>query len=118
MRKLAILAIAIATLFLGHFVVAEAGARCPERTSCASENRSAKAFYVSVPVCISTANWRALNAYWRAEGKTGQCFWWSSSKRGDRTQKIYARCGTITVRPDRAYAYNGRVHWDYFGPFR
>ena len=122
MRKLATIVFGLVAILFITGTTADAGQKCPRNTTCMSEDRSvlkvSTSAKVSVTACISQANWRALNAYWRAKGMTGNCFWWASSKRGDRTNKVYSRCGTITVKSDRAYAYNGRTNWDIFGPWR
>lgn len=117
MRKLALILVAFVGLFFVAAAPASAGS-CPRNTSCASEDRSvtriASAAKVTITACISQANWNALNAYWKAKGYSGNCFWWASSRQGDKTKKVYARCGSITVYAGRAYAYNGRANWDYF----
>ena len=122
MRVLAWITLAFSvTLLLFAFVgsPAQAGASCPTRTSCATESRAvAVTHLVQVRLCISKANWRALNAHWKAQGYNGQCFWWASSRRKHATAWVYARCGTVVVYAKEAYAYNGRINWDYFGPWR
>jgi len=124
MHKLTIAVLGlVALLFAGSFTtVADAGQRCSRNISCASEDRSVTKVAVatkkvSVTIDISPENWKALNAYWRAKGYSGRCFWWASSRQGDKTAKIYGRSGTVTLYKGREYAYNGRVHWEYFGPY-
>lgn len=101
---------------------AQAGGWCtPPAVNCAVEDRSVSAVSitekVTVTVEISQANWDALFAHWRAKGKTGKCFWYASSKQGDKTERVYGPRGDVTVYRGRQYAYNGRIHWEIFGPF-
>lgn len=103
---------------------ASAGGNCPRNTNCAIEMRpdivrTTVTKTVTVQLCISQSSWEALVSYWRANGKSGRCFWGAQSvDKKSLTGRIYGPCGTVTVLKGKVYGYDGRAGQSHrWGPF-